>query len=189
MNDTSKQLTALMAAIHAAYQKGEFAPPEFEDNDCGFGRQGMLWVHETDNGKSVSIDLYDLFDDGLPELEGVEFDSMCPADGKPIRQKAYCISYEPEWEEHPVLVLCNDASATEFDDSFDLTLEYVPEDVQQRIYDWIKNLWHPVANVYRLVLRAPDGREQRTLAWFPTEEVKKQYYEKAHKRGLVVEEV
>ena len=187
MNETSKQLIALMAAIHAAYQKGKFAPPECEE-DCGFGRQGQLWVHEIDKKRGVSIDLYDLFDDGLPELEGMEFDSMCPADGNPIRQKAYCISYNPEWEEHPVLVLCNDASATEFDDSFDLTLEYVPEEVQQRIYDWIKNLWHPVANVYRLVLRAPDGREQRTLAWFPTEEVKKQYYDKAHKRGLVVEE-
>lgn len=47
MNETSKQLTALMAAIHAAYQKGKFAPPECEE-DCGFGRQGQLWVHEID---------------------------------------------------------------------------------------------------------------------------------------------
>lgn len=189
MNETSKQLTALMAAIHTAYYRGEFAPPESEDRDCGFGRQGLLWVHETDNGKAVSIDLYDFFDDGLPKLDGMVFDSTCPADGKPIHQIAFCISYNPEWEEQPVLVQCNDAHINEYDDSFDLTLPYVPEDVQQRIYDWIKNLWHPVANVYRLVLRAPDGREQRTLAWFPTEEVKKQYYEKAHKRGLVVEEV
>ena len=158
MNETSKQLIALMAAIHAAYQKGEFAPPECEE-DCGFGRQGQLWVHEIDKKRGVSIDLYDLFDDGLPELEGMEFDSMCPADGKPI---------------------------TEFDDSFELTLEYVPEEVQQRIYDWIKSLWHPVTNVYRLLLRAKDGREQRTLAWFPTEEVRKQYYDKAKKRGLTI---
>lgn len=190
MNETSKKLTELMAAIHAAYYKGEFAPPEFEDRDCGFGRQGMLWVHAPEEDKNnISIDLYDFFDDKLPELEGMEFDTIVPPDGTQIRQKAWCITYSPDWEEHPVLVLCEDASEDASDDSgddYELTLEYVPEDVQQRIHDWIKNLWHPVTTVYRLLLRAKDGREQRTLAWFPTEEVRKQYYDKAKKRGLTI---
>lgn len=40
--------------------------------------------------------------------------------------------------------------------------------------------------IYELTLRAPDGRERQTLAWFPTEEVRKDFYEKASKRGLEV---
>ena len=40
--------------------------------------------------------------------------------------------------------------------------------------------------IYELTLRAPDGRERQVLAWFPTEEVRQDYYEKARKRGLEV---
>ena len=43
-----------------------------------------------------------------------------------------------------------------------------------------------MTNVYELTLRAPDGRERRTLAWFPTEGVRQDFYEKARKRGLEV---
>ena len=41
--------------------------------------------------------------------------------------------------------------------------------------------------IYELILRAPDGRERRTLAWFPNERCKQDYYEKARKRGLEIE--
>ena len=41
-------------------------------------------------------------------------------------------------------------------------------------------------NVYPLTLTAPDGRELHTLAWFPTEECRRDFYEKAAKRGLTV---
>lgn len=41
--------------------------------------------------------------------------------------------------------------------------------------------------IYELLLRAPDGRERRTLAWLPTEACKQDYYDKATKRGLTVE--
>ena len=41
-------------------------------------------------------------------------------------------------------------------------------------------------NVYPLTLTAPDGRELRTLAWFPTEECRRDFYDKAAKRGLTV---
>ena len=40
--------------------------------------------------------------------------------------------------------------------------------------------------IYALTLRAPDGREQRTLAWLPTEAVRRDFYDKARKRGLTV---
>ena len=43
-----------------------------------------------------------------------------------------------------------------------------------------------MTGIYELTLRAPDGRERRTLAWFPTDEVRQDYYEKARKRGLTV---
>ena len=41
-------------------------------------------------------------------------------------------------------------------------------------------------NVVGVTLRAQDGREQRSLAWFPTEAVRRDVYEKAQKRGLQV---
>ena len=44
-----------------------------------------------------------------------------------------------------------------------------------------------MTGIYELTLRAPDGRERRTLAWFPTDEVRQNYYEKARKRGLEIE--
>ena len=40
--------------------------------------------------------------------------------------------------------------------------------------------------IYELTMRATDGRERRTLAWFPTEEVRQDFYEKARKRGLEI---
>lgn len=43
-----------------------------------------------------------------------------------------------------------------------------------------------MTGIYELTLRAPDGRERRMLAWFPTEEVRQDYYEKARKRGLEI---
>ena len=42
--------------------------------------------------------------------------------------------------------------------------------------------------IYELTLRAQDGRERRTLAWFPNDEVRQDFYEKARKRGLEVTE-
>ena len=42
--------------------------------------------------------------------------------------------------------------------------------------------------VYPLTLTAPDGRELHTLAWFPTPECRKDFYEKAARRGLIVSE-
>lgn len=40
--------------------------------------------------------------------------------------------------------------------------------------------------IYELTLRAPDGRERRTLAWFPNEDVRRDFCDKAAKRGLEV---
>ena len=43
-----------------------------------------------------------------------------------------------------------------------------------------------MTGIYELTLRAPDGRERQVLAWFPTEAVRQDFYEKAHKRGLEI---
>ena len=43
-----------------------------------------------------------------------------------------------------------------------------------------------MTGIYELTLRAPDGRERQTLAWFPNEQVRQDYYAKARKRGLEV---
>lgn len=45
-----------------------------------------------------------------------------------------------------------------------------------------------MTGIYELTLRAPDGRERRTLAWFPTEEVRQDLHEKAEHKGLTIEE-
>lgn len=41
--------------------------------------------------------------------------------------------------------------------------------------------------IYELLLKAPDGRERRTLAWLPNEQVRQEYFAKARKRGLTIE--
>ena len=50
--------------------------------------------------------------------------------------------------------------------------------------------WHlnrMTEGICELILRTPDGREPRTLAWLPTEAVRQDFYDKAAKRGLAVE--
>ena len=44
-----------------------------------------------------------------------------------------------------------------------------------------------MTGIYELLLRAPDGREQRTLAWLPNDQCKSDYFNKARKRGLTIE--
>lgn len=46
-----------------------------------------------------------------------------------------------------------------------------------------------VNGIYELVLRAPDGRERRMLAWLPTEAIMQDFYEKAKRYGISVTEV
>lgn len=44
-----------------------------------------------------------------------------------------------------------------------------------------------IDGIYEIILRAPDGRTRRTLAWLPTEAVRRDYFTKAAKRGLTIE--
>ena len=46
-----------------------------------------------------------------------------------------------------------------------------------------------MTGIYGLTLRASDGRERRVIAWFPTDAVRKDFYEKAHRHGISVTEV
>lgn len=40
--------------------------------------------------------------------------------------------------------------------------------------------------IYELTLRASDGRERKTLVWFPNEQVRQDFYCRAASRGLEV---
>jgi hypothetical protein len=128
MKQISEQLTALMAAICEAFYKTKPA----DVRECPIDG---LRVHQS-NDKGVSIDLYHFEGDGLPVCEGLDFDALCPADMQLIHQRAWCVSYDPDWEGYPVEVLCSDTTGT--DDDFDLNLDWVPEEVQQTIYNWLK---------------------------------------------------
>ena len=44
-----------------------------------------------------------------------------------------------------------------------------------------------IDGIYELLLRAPDGRERRTLVWLPNKAVRQEYFAKARKRGLTIE--
>lgn len=44
-----------------------------------------------------------------------------------------------------------------------------------------------MADIFELILSAPDGRERRMAAWLPSERVKQELYADANKRGLRVE--
>ena len=43
-----------------------------------------------------------------------------------------------------------------------------------------------MTRISEIILRASDGRERRTLVWFPNEQVRQDYYTKARKRGLEI---
>lgn len=43
-----------------------------------------------------------------------------------------------------------------------------------------------MTGIFDLTLRAPDGRERRTIAWLPTEPVRQDLNEKARRNGLEV---
>lgn len=43
-----------------------------------------------------------------------------------------------------------------------------------------------MTDIYELTLQAPDGRERSTLAWLPTEAVRQNFYDKAHRNGLEI---
>lgn len=43
-----------------------------------------------------------------------------------------------------------------------------------------------MTGVYDLNLRASDGRERRMLAWFPTEAIRQDFYEKARRSGISI---
>ena len=121
--ESIQYLRDIMATIAAAYYKGR-----------GGSVLDALRVHETDEA-GISIDLYNFEGDGQPVCEGLDFDALCPADMQMIHQRAHTVSYEPDWEEHPVLLLCSDTTGN--DDSFDLTLDNVPQEVIETITNWI----------------------------------------------------
>ena len=45
-----------------------------------------------------------------------------------------------------------------------------------------------MTGVYRITLRAVDGREKQMLAWLPAEEFRRAFYERAERNGLQIVE-
>lgn len=43
-----------------------------------------------------------------------------------------------------------------------------------------------MTGIYELTLCAQDGRRRNILAWLPTEAARRDFYEKAHRRGLEI---
>lgn len=43
-----------------------------------------------------------------------------------------------------------------------------------------------MTGIYSLALRAPDGRERRTLAWLPNEAVRQDFYTKAERNSVEI---
>ena len=96
---------------------------------------GNLRVHEGD-GASITIDLYNFEGDGKDVCDGLEFDTLTLPDGITIHVKAFAISYDPDWVEHPLIFSCTDI-AEETD--FNLSPDYVPETTLANITTWLWN--------------------------------------------------
>lgn len=137
-----KAVFSLVSLVDGKMQR--FSPMLTELGFKNYGKHNDLFVtYCAGMFRLYIIDLYNFFGDGKPVCDGLDFDAVCPADMQLIHQQAFCISYDPDWEEHPVLIQCSDTTGT--DDSFDLTLDNVPEDVQLRITAWIESQL-PTAN-------------------------------------------
>ena len=129
MSKTSKQqiiqhLIDLMATIANIHYKGR--------------ETGSLWVHE--NGEAgVSIDLYNFGGDGKPVCEGLTFHKA----GKDNLQRAFCICYNPDWENGQLNILCYEDFQEDYD--FEALPEELPADVLQSITSWLEKSMQPSA--------------------------------------------
>lgn len=122
---TIQNLTDLMSTIQMAYYKG-----------C---ETGSLWVHE--NGEAgISIDLYNFGGDGKPVCDGLTF-RAADADARQEPITPFCICYDPDNEQHPIILLC--VFGDDMDD-FELTPENVSANVLQNITRWLEKSMQPI---------------------------------------------
>lgn len=45
-----------------------------------------------------------------------------------------------------------------------------------------------MTGIYEIILTAPDGRRQKSLAWLPNEAVRQDFHNRAARNGLSIEE-
>ena len=117
-------LTDLMATIQAAYYKGRMM-------DC------PLRVH--DSGEAgISIDLYNC--DGKPVCEGLTFYT----EGRKELQRAFCLVYNPDYEEDYLWIMCFNDKPCDYDDDYELLPEDLPEAVLTNIAAWLEQAMQPM---------------------------------------------
>lgn len=123
---TIQYLTDLMATIANAHYKGRMM-------DCS------LRVH--DSGEAgISIDLYNFSGDGKPVCEGLTFN----IDGKNEMQRAFCLVYNPDYEEEHLWIMCFNDKPCNYDDDYELLPEDLPEAVLKNIVTWLEQAMQPV---------------------------------------------
>ena len=109
-------LTDIMETICAYYFKGyELGVRVHESGDAG-----------------ISIDLYHFEGDGKPVCDGLTFKDE---DMKEL-QRAYCVVYNPDWEDAPLRVLCKEIDGE--DDDYDMPPEDLPDSVLFAIIHWLE---------------------------------------------------
>lgn len=120
-----QHLTELMSTIQMAYYKG-----------C---ETGSLYVHESGEA-GISIDLYNFGGDGKPVCDGLTFHAA-DADARQEPITPFCICYDPDNEQHPIILLC--VFGDDMDD-FELTPENVSANVLQNITRWLEKSMQPI---------------------------------------------
>lgn len=131
-----------MSAIQMAYYAGRLGKRNEGDTGGDGCVYNNLWVHEGHNTPSVSIDLYNFGGDGKDVCEGLDFDAVLPTEGGHTETKhlhAFCISYNPDWEDTPLLMQCQDRD--EYD--IDVSAEYIPHATCANIVNWIREQVKP----------------------------------------------
>lgn len=133
--ETIKYLTDLMATVQMAHFKG---------------RELGVRVHESGNDDAaISVDLYNFEGDGKPVCDGLNPCTITYDDGTTDKGLVYCMCYNPDEEETPLVFLF---SHDEYGDGGDIDID--PEDLSEEtllnITQWLEKAMQPASSV-------PDG--------------------------------
>lgn len=101
---------------------------------CAYHYKGYhlgVRVHES-GAVGISIDLYNFEGDGEPVCDGLTF----KYEGMENLQRAFCVIYDPDWEDAPLRVLCFDDKGD--GDDYDELPENLPDTVLNAIIQWLE---------------------------------------------------
>lgn len=121
MNKTTKQLMALLVIVLKDHLKGLIDAEH-------------LGLHENGDGVSISIDLYHFGGSGRHVCHGLNFRTVCKE--QPRIAFPFSMVFNPGRKDAP-LVFLSEWVDNPREDKFELTPDIVPEDVQQRIVNWL----------------------------------------------------